>query len=75
LYFRGSVLEWRIAEGIKEIMGLKKQSFRFLSDVGNLVRENKVFFLAPLVIAILFFVVLFIKIGPGVIMTFIYAGL
>ncbi|MDZ4083399.1 MAG: hypothetical protein U1E10_10710 [Bdellovibrionales bacterium] len=56
-------------------MGIKNQSLRLFTEVGNLVRENKVFFLAPLVIAVLFFVVLFIKIGPGVIMTFIYAGL
>jgi hypothetical protein len=46
-----------------------------MNEAAILVRENKVFFLAPLVIAVLFFIALFVKIGPGVIMTFIYAGL
>lgn len=56
-------------------MSFKNQSLRILTELANLVRENKVFFLAPLVIAVLFFIALFVKIGPGVIMTFVYAGL
>lgn len=56
-------------------MSVKAQAGRLLRETTILVRENKVFFLAPLVIAALLFVALFIKIGPGVIMTFIYAGL
>ncbi len=46
-----------------------------LKEIGLLIRENRIFFLAPLVIAVVLFAFLFFKIGSGVIMTFIYAGL
>lgn len=61
--------------GVGILMSITNYSSRALRGLASLVRENKVFFLAPLVIAVLFFIALFIKIGPGVIMTFIYAGL
>ena len=56
-------------------MSVKNRCLRILNEAAILARENKAFFLAPLVNSVLFFIALFVKIGPGVIMTFTYAGL
>ncbi len=44
-------------------------------EMKHLIREHKLYFMAPLLITLVLFAVLFFKIGPGIIMTFIYAGL
>jgi hypothetical protein len=44
-------------------------------EMKYLIREHKLYFMAPLLITLVLFAVLFFKIGPGIIMTFIYAGL
>lgn len=44
-------------------------------EMVHLIREHKLYFMAPLFIVLILFAVLFFKIGPGIVMTFIYAGL
>ena len=44
-------------------------------EMKHLIREHKLYFMAPLLLTLVLFAVLFFKIGPGIIMTFIYAGL
>lgn len=44
-------------------------------EMKHLIREHKLYFMAPLLITLVLFAVLFFKVGPGIIMTFIYAGL
>lgn len=39
-----------------------------------LVREHKLYFLSPLLLLMCVLAILFFKMGPAIIMTFIYAG-
>ncbi|HRK06363.1 MAG TPA: DUF5989 family protein [Pseudobdellovibrionaceae bacterium] len=45
-----------------------------LREVGHLIREHKLYFMAPILISLILFAILFFKVGPGIIITFIYAG-
>ncbi len=44
-------------------------------EMRHLIREHKLYFMAPLLISLILFAILFFKIGPGIVMTFVYAGL
>ena len=46
-----------------------------LRETRHLIAEHKMYFMAPVLIALILFAVFFFKVGPGVIMTFIYAGI
>ncbi len=52
--------------------------FRFgpmFREMRHLIREHRFYFLAPILISLVVFAILIFKIGPGIIMTFIYAGI
>lgn len=48
--------------------------FRMLSQLWGLITENKLFFLAPFLVALVSLSVLVYYVGPTVVITFIYAG-
>lgn len=52
---------------------LKKFTF-VLREMKTLIKQHKLYFLAPLVITLAFLAVVFVKLGSGIIITFIYAG-
>ncbi len=43
-------------------------------EMKNLIVQHKLYFLAPLIIALAVVALLFVKMGASIIMTFIYAG-
>ena len=45
-----------------------------LRETFHLIRAHKLYFLAPLMILFCVISVLFFKFGPGILITFIYAG-
>lgn len=45
-----------------------------LNETFYLIREHKLYFLSPILILLALLAVLFFHFGPGVILTFIYAG-
>lgn len=45
-----------------------------LRELKYLVREHRLWFLAPTLLLLCLFSILFFKLGPGIIVTFIYAG-
>ena len=51
-----------------------KKLFYIFKEMKNLIAEHKLYFLAPLVMALVLIAILFVKLGSGIIMTFIYAG-
>lgn len=44
-------------------------------EVRHLISEHRLYFMAPILISLILFAILFFKVGPGIVMTFIYAGL
>ena len=48
--------------------------FRMMAEILNLVREHKLWFLAPLLFLLAGLSVLVYYVGPTVVLTFIYAG-
>ncbi len=48
--------------------------FRMLRQLGGLVQENRLWFLAPFMIVLVTLSVLVYYVGPTVVITFIYAG-
>ncbi|CAN5380829.1 hypothetical protein BH10BDE1_BH10BDE1_21960 [soil metagenome] len=44
-------------------------------EMKHLISEHKLYFMAPILISLILFAILFFKVGPGIIMTFIYAGI
>ncbi len=44
-------------------------------EMRHLIREHRFYFLAPILISLILFAILIFKVGPGIIMTFIYAGI
>lgn len=48
--------------------------FRMLRQLGGLVAENKLYFLAPFMMLLVSLSVLVYYVGPTVVITFIYAG-
>ncbi len=46
-----------------------------LREVSYLVREHRFYFLAPILICLVVFAIMIFKVGPGIVMTFIYAGI
>lgn len=48
--------------------------FRMLRQLGGLVSENKLYFLAPFMMLLVSLSVLVYYVGPTVVITFIYAG-
>lgn len=53
---------------------MKKKLSLIFREVVALVREHKLYFLAPLLFVIALITLMIIKFGGGVVMTFIYAG-
>lgn len=45
-----------------------------LAEMKSLISQHKLYFLAPLIISLAIVALLFVKLGAGIIMTFIYAG-
>lgn len=52
---------------------MKKFAFIY-HEMKTLISDHKLYFLAPLVLALAAIAILFVKLGTGIIMTFIYAG-
>jgi hypothetical protein len=52
---------------------MKKLKFIF-AEMKSLIADHKLYFLAPLILALAIVALLFVKLGTGIIMTFIYAG-
>ena len=48
--------------------------FRMLGEMMEMVRENRLYFLAPVLAALVFVSALVYYVGPTVVITFIYAG-
>lgn len=51
-----------------------KKAFYVLNGMWELIKENKVYFLAPLMVALGLVSLLCYYVGPKIIITFIYAG-
>lgn len=43
-------------------------------EMYKLISAHKLYFLAPLILSLVVVIFLFVKLGPGIVMTFIYAG-
>ena len=52
-----------------------KKIAHILKETFYLVREHKLYFLAPLFLMLAVLAILFFHMSPGVLVTFIYAGL
>ncbi len=52
-----------------------KKVIYVMKEMKNLIAEHKLYFLAPLFVLLACVGILFFKLGPSVIMAFIYAGL
>jgi hypothetical protein len=48
-------------------------NFRFLSKLLQIIRTNKAFFLAPLLIALIVLAIIIYLMGPAVVVSFLYA--
>lgn len=48
--------------------------FRIVGEVGFLITEHKFYFLAPILLAMAILSLLFYKIGPTILISFLYAG-
>jgi hypothetical protein len=51
-----------------------KKIIYILKETGLLIREHKVYFLAPLLIMLALLALLVYQFGPAIIVSFIYAG-
>jgi len=47
----------------------------FLKETFHLIREHKIYFLAPILIILLLLALIVFYVGPSVIVSFIYAGI
>ena len=54
-------------------MIVKKMAYLFREMLG-MIRRNKMYFFAPILLTMVVLSILVYYIGPGVIMTFVYAG-
>ncbi len=52
-----------------------KKMFLMIRESLNLVRKHKVYFLLPLLLCLAVLTLLAFQVGPGIVVSFIYAGI